>query len=324
MDVVGTAEIAAGERFALWHEVHSTLWAPYDLHRDPRLESEFRAQVRVSDFGPVQATLVTTPHSIHRRPKLIRQADPDVFKLGCVVRGGGTVTHDGRCAELGVGDLMLYDTSRPSLAEFSPDVAVNQLLLLRFPRSLLPLPAQDLQRLIAVRIPGTQGVGALSSQFLLGLARHMHELSMADTARLSTLIIDVLTTALADALDVHGAAPPHTRQRAMMAQIHAFVRENLGDPCLSPAAIAAAHHISLRYLHKLFQQDGHTVAGWIRERRLEQCRRDLADRRLAARPIHAIATRWGFTSPAQFSRAFRSAYGLSARRFRQQCRTARG
>lgn len=104
-----------------------------------------------------------------------------------------------------------------------------------------------------------------------------------------------------------------------MAQIHAFIRNNLGDPNLTPDAIAATHHISLRYLHKLFQQEGRTVAGWIRERRLEQCRRDLANPQLGARPIHVIAARWGFTRPAHFSQAFRSAYGHSPRQFREQC-----
>ncbi|MDH6222973.1 helix-turn-helix domain-containing protein [Streptomyces pseudovenezuelae] len=324
MDVVSTAEVAEGERFAFWREVHSKLWAPYDLRCDPQVESGFRAQVGVSEFGPVQATLLTAmPHAVHRTPKLIRQSDPEVLKLVCIVRGGGTVTKDGQRADMGFGDLMLHDTSQPYLAQMAPDVPVTRLLLLRFPRSLLPLPPRDLRRLSTLTIPGAHGIGALSSQFLLQLARHMHELSPSDTARLSTLTIDVLTTALADALDAHSVVPPHTRRRALMAQIHAFIRDNLGGPDLTPDVIAAAHHISLRYLHKLFQQEGHTVAGWIRERRLEQCRRDLADPRLATRPIHAIATCWGFTSPAHFSQAFRNAYGISPRQFRQQCTTVR-
>jgi len=325
MDVVSTAEVAAGERFAFWREVNSKLWVPYDLRCDPQVESGFRARVSISEFGPVQATLMTTmPHSVHRTSKLIRQADPEVFKLGCFVRGGGTMTKDGRHENFQAGDMTMYDPSYPYLAEFEPDAPANQLLLLRFPRSLLPLPVQDLRRLSTVRIPGTHGIGALSSQFLLQLARHMHELSPSDTARLSTLTLDVLTTALADALDAHSAVSPHTRQRALMARIHAFIRDNLGDPNLTPDAIAAAHHISLRYLHKLFQQEGHTVAGWIRERRLEQCRRDLADPRLAARPIHAIAARWGFTSPAHFSQAFRNTYGVPPRQYRHQCTQAEG
>lgn len=133
----------------------------------------------------------------------------------------------------------------------------------------------------------------------------------------------VLTATLANARDTPSRVPPHTRQRALMPQIHAFIRDNLGDAHLTPDAIAAAHHISLRYLHKLFQQEGHTVAGRIRERRLEQCRRDLADPQLAARPIHAIAARWGFTSPSHFSQAFRNAHGLSPRQYREQCATVR-
>lgn len=320
MDVVSTAEVAVGERFAFWREVHSKLWAPYDLRCDPQTESGFQARVGVSEFGAVQATLMTTmPHSVHRTPKLIRQADPEVFKLVCVVRGGGMVVKDGRHADVGVGDLVLYDTSRPYLAEFTPDVPVSELLLLRFPRFLLPLPARDLRRLSTVRIPATQGIGALSSQFLLQLARQMPEFSPADTTRLATLTLDVLTTALADALDAPNTVPPHTRRRALMAQIHAFIREHLGDAHLTPGTIAAAHHISLRYLHKLFQQEGHTVTGLIRERRLEQCRRDLANPQLADRPIRAIAARCGFANPAHFSQVFRSAYGLSPCEFRRQC-----
>ncbi|MEU7848490.1 helix-turn-helix domain-containing protein [Micromonospora parva] len=324
MDVVSTTEVPVEDGFAFWREVNSKLWVPYDLRCESQWEPGFRAQVGISEFGPVQATLMTTmPHSVHRTPKLIRQADPEVFKLGCLVRGGGMITQDGQRTDFGVGDLILYDTSRPYLAEFTPDVPVSQLLLLRFPRSLLPLPPRELRRLSAVRIPGAQGVGALSSQFLLHLARHMDELSPLDAARLSTLTIDVLTAALANALDVQSAVPSHTRRRALIAQIHAFVRENLGDPRLTPDAIAAAHHISLRYLHKLFHEGGHTVAGWVRERRLEQCRRDLANPQLGARPIHAIAAQWGFTSPAHFSQAFRSAYGLSPRQFREQCARVR-
>ncbi|GAB2818652.1 helix-turn-helix transcriptional regulator [Streptomyces daliensis] len=111
--------------------------------------------------------------------------------------------------------------------------------------------------------------------------------------------------------------------RTLLAQIRAYIAGRLGDAELTPEVIASAHHISLRYLHKLFQQDGHTVAGWIRERRLEQCRRDLANPQLTTRPIHVIAARWGFTNAAHFSQVFRGAYGLSPRQFRQHCAAMR-
>ncbi|MGW5718782.1 AraC-like ligand-binding domain-containing protein [Amycolatopsis sp. NPDC003865] len=320
MELISTAEAPEGERFSYWHEVNAKLWAPYDLRCDPQRERAFQAQVSVSEFGSVQATLMTTmPHSVRRTSKLIRQGDPDVFKLGCFVRGGAMIRQEGRCAKYGVGDLKLYDTSRPFDGEFTPDVPESQLLLLRFPRSLLPLPARDLRQLVTARIPGSAGVGALASQFLLHLAHHLHELTPADAARLSTLTVDVLMAALAHALDAESNVPSQTRRRALVAGIHAFIQANLGDAYLTPDTIAAAHHISVRYLHHLFHQDGHTVVGWIRRRRLEQCCRDLAEPRLSSRPISAVASRWGFGSPTHFSQIFRGAYGLSPSDYRRQC-----
>jgi AraC-like DNA-binding protein len=78
---------------------------------------------------------------------------------------------------------------------------------------------------------------------------------------------------------------------------------------LSPGSIAASHHISLRLLHKLFEEQGTSVGRWIRERRLERCRRDLLDPALDDMPASAIAFTWGFADAAHFTRVFREAYG---------------
>jgi AraC-like DNA-binding protein len=319
MDVISTAHLPALERFDFWREVSTRLWVPYDLRCESETESRFRARVQVSDFDQVQVTnLATTPHLVQRTDKLIRQTDPEVVKLGCMIDGGVVVEQAGQRAELRAGDLVLFDTSSPFQGRHDPDRRASRLLLLQFPRALLPLPAQEVRRLSCVRIPGDRGLGALSSQFLLQLARSMDEFSPAEGLRLSTLTLDVLTTVLAGALDAEGTVPPGTRRRALVARVHAFIRNNLDDPGLTPDAIAAAHHISVRYLHKVFRTEGHTVASWIRECRLARCRRDLADVRLATQPISAIAGRWGFTSPAHFSQVFRGTYGLSPSKFRRE------
>ncbi|MFE2941524.1 AraC family transcriptional regulator [Streptomyces sp. NPDC059255] len=87
---------------------------------------------------------------------------------------------------------------------------------------------------------------------------------------------------------------------------------------------AAAHHISVSYLHRVFQAHdrGTTVSAWIRHQRLEAARRDLADPALRAVPVHRIGTGWGFTQHAVFSRAFHAAYGVPPRDYRHRALSA--
>jgi AraC-like DNA-binding protein len=133
--------------------------------------------------------------------------------------------------------------------------------------------------------------------------------------RAITVELDVLATTAERPAD--GAVLPDVRHGDIVRRIHAYIDSHLGDPGLSPAVVAAAHHISLRYLHKLFEPEPHGVAGLIRQRRLERCRDGLLDPAQADRPVAGIAARWGFSSAAHFSRVFRDAYGMPPGEFRR-------
>ena len=126
----------------------------------------------------------------------------------------------------------------------------------------------------------------------------------------------MLATRLARELDVRDWGTPEARRHALLTTVQAFIQQHLSDPGLSPAGVAAAHHISLRALHQLFHDQGLTVACWTRHRRLECCRRDLSDPALASRPVAAIAARWGFSSAGDFTRAFRAVHGLPPSQYR--------
>jgi AraC-like DNA-binding protein len=145
----------------------------------------------------------------------------------------------------------------------------------------------------------------------------------SSVARIGTVVRDVLAVALTNDLANGSAngpanmALPDARRDELLARIHRFIESNLGNPELTPATVAAAHHISLRYLHKLFEAQPYGVAGMIRQRRLEQCRRDLLNPAQAHRPVAAIAARWGFASAAHFSRVFRESCGLPPAEFRR-------
>ncbi|MFF0244507.1 helix-turn-helix domain-containing protein [Streptosporangium sandarakinum] len=118
-------------------------------------------------------------------------------------------------------------------------------------------------------------------------------------------------------------SPVDTSRASTVARAQAFIERRLADPDLSPALVAAEHHVSVRHLQKLFEEQGLSVAGWIRRRRLERCRRDLADPAWNDLPVRAVAFRWGFTSESHFNRAFRAAYGAPPATYRRRLRESR-
>jgi AraC-like DNA-binding protein len=89
----------------------------------------------------------------------------------------------------------------------------------------------------------------------------------------------------------------------------AFIDLNLHVPGLSPADVAAACHVSLRQLYRVFEATGQTVAGAIRDRRLARARA-LLETMTPGTPIGWVGAKVGFPSPEQFTRAFREAHGL--------------
>ncbi|WP_258382422.1 helix-turn-helix domain-containing protein [Streptomyces sp. NTH33] len=312
-----TENLPVAERFGSWHDMTARALIPNAIRSDH--EADFRASARVLDLGAVQVSALTYPSLETRRSaRLIRQSDPDSYQLMLGLRGGHRILQAGRDTTSGPGEVMLYDTSRPWHGWTAAGADTVKGVMVQFPRALLPLPADGLDRLIAVRLPGREGVGAVLSGYLTQLTAGAAAYTAADGARLATCTLDLLTAFLAHHLDAAASMPPETHHRALLMQIHAFIQQHLGDPDLSPGAVAAAHHISLRSLHRLFRDQDTTVAGWIRARRLERCRRDLADPLLSNQSIHALAARWGFANPAHFSRAFRAVYGLGPQDYRQQ------
>lgn len=88
---------------------------------------------------------------------------------------------------------------------------------------------------------------------------------------------------------------------------------------MSPADIAAACNLSLSYLHRIFANDGTTVVGYLREKRLQAAHRDLTSATVDETVNH-IAQRWGITDPAHFSRMFKKHFGLTPGALRRTAR----
>lgn len=275
---------------------------------------DFPVRVRGVAVGDVQISLLDyPPMEAHRTPRMIRRADPEAYALGLNVTGSSEIRRGAASVSLGDSDMTLHDSSHPSSTYMDGGRGMAVLI----PRGLLPLPDSHIERLFLKRLPGRDGLGRLAVGYLLELVRGAETYRPSDMSRLLTVTLDLLAATFAHHLEAERMLPPETARQAMLARVHAFIDRRLADPELCPETVAAAHNLSLRSLQRLFEaHQGTTVSAWIRSRRLDRSRRDLADPLLRDRPVSAIAARWGFT-PAHFTRLFRAVYGVTPTDYRR-------
>ena len=104
-----------------------------------------------------------------------------------------------------------------------------------------------------------------------------------------------------------GEAARATRLQVIKSDIIA----HLGDAALSIAAVAARHHVTLRYLQKLFEMEQSNYSAFVLGERLTRAHRLLTSPLHAGRPIGAIAYDVGFNDLSYFNRTFRRRYGAT-------------
>ena len=255
------------------------------------------------------AEVASTAQDIQRTSREISRTDAEYLQIGMVCRGVATVVQDGREAVLSAGDFAVFETTRPFRWNFGGDWDVGAFTL---PRGSVGLSEAESRLLTARRLDGQAGMTGVVSRFLRDLARNADSLSGAQSERVLADVTDLVVTLLGDWVDGSEVVRSSV-QRALMLRIRDHIEGRLADPTLGPAEIAAAVNISTRYLHQLFAGEHRSVSQYVRGLRLERCRRDLLDPRLADQSISAIAFGWGFGDLSSFNRAFRAAFGATPR-----------
>lgn len=294
---------------AQWRRDTNENFVPLDVH--PLGDFPFRARASRVDVGEVSVFRIEhTASIVARTPALVGRGDTDLIKVSLQLSGEELIEQDGRVTLLHPGDLAIYDTSRPYTLRFD---GTTSLVVLTFPHGYLDIPREELAEVTATAFPLESPLGRVVNPFLVGLAQSIAELPPEHGQRLARSGLDLLMTLIHTQLKEGVRRDP---RRQLLHELLGTIDELLSDPDLSPAQVADAHFISTRHLHAVFAERGITVAGWIRERRLEHIRRDLTDAQLTDLPIARIASRWGLVNPAHFSRLFRATFGQSPTEYR--------
>ncbi|MDX2376347.1 helix-turn-helix domain-containing protein [Microbacterium sp. LRZ72] len=302
-------ESASASSLGEWREVAGNRFVPLQLAADGFFEGSIR-------WRYIDQTCITqiaaSAHRVLRTESLISASDPKHYKLSLQLEGSGIVAQDGRETVLRPGDIALYDTSRPYTLEFTSDV---RCLVMAFPQAVFDVPSTLIRRITAIRLPGDVGIGALISPFMRHLGENLDSLSGVAGVRILRSVLDLLTALVYAQLseeDDHWGESRRVEMRAFKLHIDA----HLSDPGLNAGMIARTHFISVRYLQYLFREEGLTVSGYIRARRLQHCETDLSDPAQASLSVSEIAQRWGFPDASHFSKIFKAHFGQAPRAFR--------
>jgi AraC-like DNA-binding protein len=297
---VTSRSFPSAERFAYWADVVTQTFVRLECDTPDR--ANFFGEVRHRQIGLIGITDVQASAMRARRtPATIARAPSDDLIAVLHVHGTCHTGQRSAAAELVAGDGAIVTTDDCYFFEFP---APFRQLVLKLPRCLLaedrdecghrrPLvlasgPARLLQKLA---LSSLDDPDAFSSDQEFGIERAFAEL-------------------------LRSASIPPGRQeddRASPQYLDArqFIRQNLADPTLRPATVAAHVKMSTRNLARLFARRGTAIERAIWTERLAAARRDLLDPRLVDRSITDIAFSWAFNDAAHFSRSFSKTYGVA-------------
>ncbi|GAB2861659.1 helix-turn-helix domain-containing protein [Actinocorallia aurea] len=307
-----TESLPVARRRAYWREALSRTFGAVHMTVSDEVYS---GTIRTAQLGRVQAVTVDGDClSALRTHRLVAQGNEEDFVVVKLLdRGVGRIEQDGREAFLEPGGVFVYDMARPVRLDLPQAFRTKSIVM---PRGILGLKESDVAEVTAFPLSTGTPVGRLLCPLLAGLVDGAGTFPPHASELLVRNVVDLLSVFADEALR-RSTTDASAGNRILLLRIQTFIDHHLADPDLTPQVIAQAHHISLRYLHKIFESEDVTVGRWIQQRRLEECRRDLRRRRNNS-TIAAVAHRWGFVSATHFSRAFRIAYGMTPREWRER------
>lgn len=215
------------------------------------------------------------------------------------------------------GEFTLLSTARPFTASVSAvgnDVKFSHIIArLSGPLLRQKIPYVDILCGTAIEI--RPGIGNIMHSLINLALDEGDSLTEPQSRHFSNTLIETIADAILSApktnlpqLGTKGLAKSRLIERAKC-----FILANLSNPELNAALIANECKVSVRYLRAAFEPCRHTVNTFIRQARLQQCNKTLANPLMIHKSIIDIAMSWGFNDPSYFSRTYRAHFNESPR-----------
>jgi len=315
--IFSTDDLEPRDRYDCWHEVICKYVIPHDSVPDhPQAFAASLDAAALADLALVSFDLgsIICRHEKHH---LDETADELIFVRQ--TRGRMVLQQGDRALSLDPGEMTLVEPRMPYHARLAAGTSV---LVTKFPRRNLTERVGRIDRFVARKLAADVGQTGLLSDFLRVLPAHTEALG-ATAAQVSNQLLDLLAAGL---WKLGGDEIPRVASsRALLRmQLRAVIERSVEDHTIDAKGIAKSVGIGLRYANAILSDDDTSVGRLLQARRLEHCRRALADPLKMHRSISDIAYSLGFTDMTHFGRRFRQAFGMLPSDYRRLQRDARG
>ncbi len=298
-----TKGIAEREQFSYWRDAVCEAFVPMEPEGRPE---SFTGRIEALSGQNLQlASVAADGHPVNlTRRGVNRQADTSFF-ANLVVRGSIFVEQFGARGQVDPGDIFLLDTAAPFTIHFASDFRLYCITLDE--AALRPRLGRG-GRPASPVIRGDSGVGRVTAQYMRNL--------ISETAETVLDLQDLAAPHLAALLARASAGEGLAEGPAVgsLERIQAFIEAHLGEPELSVQSTCEALRMSRSHVYNVLSAAGLTFAGYLRDCRLEECRRAIAAQ--PERSIAEIAFAWGFRDQSSFARSFKSRFGITPRQAR--------
>jgi AraC-like DNA-binding protein len=303
-------------REELWREKLLSTFGPYQIRTEGHktnmsgyFKSDGRDALRFS-------TLCYGGQSLHRTPADIAKLERQCIVLARPFAGKLCIDYGNNQNILMPGNIYLANHAIPLYATPHIEYATDAIA---FPLSALKQRGAKPKPLETLSISSLQGrlINLVADQITNNYLRWNDKEFSLLTEQLFDLI----------ALFFCSAGSPQFSQETSVRSAHlqrayAVIRENFGDPDLSPTKIASVCGISISYLYNLFNTSNTSVREAVISERLKHGKKLLTSPQTMHLSIATITSMTGFIHPTHFSRVFRQEFGCTPKEFRHSTQNA--
>lgn len=274
----------------------------YDISPIDKSSQPFNAFSRVWEVGDLFFGSIAYDAQImdHRRSKHNRSGENDYLFTLIYRKGGARSIHDGKPTEHRLHDVHMLDFSR----DHRSVAARSQVEGIIAPYEAVGFDPD--KHAANITLASTRPSGYILSELSAMIFEKLPTLELKEAKIMAAMLAGTLRSLISGDADEVAREQAISGRRAVMQR---FVVDNIHDLSLNVKTLCQKFGVSRATVFRDFEPGG--LQHFMMLHRLDRALNDIASGPAIRGRIALIADKWGFSSPAHFSRTFRENFGFS-------------